>query len=311
VTPRRPPISKRQNDPDMVDLLRAFSACYLRGQRLEAVRYTVSLLLAATGLVAAFVDVAATPISVAGAAWAIVYVAGVNPWAKSEARRGAVAQEMFDVELFGLPWNDTAVGRRLSPHEISQLVRRFTPARRRGERLLDWYVDTTGVPQPYDVLICQLQNLGWDARLRRRWARVLLGAVTTWTLLGVLVGYVADLTIDQTVLRWYLPAAAALLLGLDGYRAQREIAADRERLVPRVQAELENAHPPPLPPSAQHRLLKVAREVQDILFATRKQAVRVPQWFYGRFRDADEQDFQANATQLRSKLAHRPAEDGP
>ena len=94
------------------------------------------------------------------------------------------------------------------------------------------------------MLICQLQNLGWDARLRRRWARVLLGAVTTWTLLGVLVGYVADLTIDQTVLRWYLPAAAALLLGLDGYRAQREIAAYRERLVPRVQADLENAtHP--------------------------------------------------------------------
>jgi hypothetical protein len=99
----------------MLDLLRAFSACYLRGQRLDVVRYTVSLHLAATGLVAAFVDVAATPISVAGAAWAIVYVAGVKPWTKSEARRAAVAQEMFDVELFGLPWNDTAVGRRLSP----------------------------------------------------------------------------------------------------------------------------------------------------------------------------------------------------
>jgi hypothetical protein len=70
---------------------------------------------------------------------------------------------------------------------------------------------------------------------------------------------------------------------------------------------IESAHP-----RATQRLLKVAREVQDILFATRKQAVRVPQWFYGRFRDADEQDRQANATQLRSKLVHRqPGGDGP
>ncbi len=286
----------------MLDLLRAASASHVRGQRVEAVRLTVSLVLAAAGLVAAFVDVTATPIVVAGAAWAIAYVTGINPWARSEARRGAVVQEMFDVDLFGLPWNQTAAGERLPPHEINQLVRKFSPRSGRGDRLGDWYVDTSGVPQPYDVFICQEQNLGWDARLRRRWAGVLLGAVIAWTLLGVLIGYLAGLTVPGTIARWYLPAAAALLLGVDSYRTQRDIAAERERIIPLIQAEIDRAQPPPLPPAEHDRLRKTAREIQDVILTTRKQAVRVPDWFYARFRDADEQDFQTNANHLRGKL---------
>jgi SMODS-associating 4TM effector domain len=286
----------------MLDLLRAASASHVRGQRLEAVRVFVSLVLAVAGLLAAFNDAAAVPVSVAGAIWAIAYVTGFNPWAKNEARRGATVQEMLDVDLFDLNWNHTAAGQRLPPHEISQLVHKFTPGRGRVDRLRDWYVDTEGGPQPYDVLICQQQNLGWDARLRRRWARVLLGAVITWTLLGLLIGYLAELTVAQTVTRWYLPAAAALLLGLDGYRTQRDLAAERERIIPLVQAEIDTAQLPPLPPAEQQRLGKTMREVQDVILATRKQTVRVPQWFYARFRDADEQDFQTNAKHLRNKL---------
>lgn len=300
--PARPPISQRQNDPDMLHLLRAASASHVRGQRVEAVRLTVSLVLAAAGLVAAFVDATATPIAVAGAAWAIAYVTGVNPWAKNEARRGAIVQEMFDVDLFGLPWNQTAAGERLPPHAINELVRKFTPSRGRGDWLRDWYVDTNGVPQPYDVFICQEQNLGWDARLRRRWSWVLLGSVIAWTVLGVLVGYLADLTVAETVIRWYLPAAAALLLGVDTYRTQRDIAAERERIIPVICTEIDRAQPPPLPPAEQQRLYQTAREVQDVILATRKQAVRVPQWFYARFRQADEQDFQTNANELRGRL---------
>jgi len=201
----RLPISRRQNDLDMQDLLRASFAANMRVQRIEAVRVAVSLVIAAAALLAAFVSATATPIAVIGAAWAIVYVTGVNPWAKGEARRAALVQEMFDVELFGLSWNQAAAGPRLPPHEISQLVRGFTPSRGRGDRLRDWYVDTTDVPQPYDVFICQQQNLGWDVRLRRRWAWVLLFAVLTWLGLGVVIGYVAGLTFLEAAIRWYLP----------------------------------------------------------------------------------------------------------
>ncbi len=303
MTAPRASISKRQNDPDMLDLLRAAFASHTRGQRLETARVTVSLALAAMGLVAAFVDKAAAPVAIAGGAWAVIYAAGMFPWAKAEARRGAVIQEVFDVELFGLPWNLTAADPRLPPHEISKLAHRFSPSRGRGDRLRDWYVDTVGVSQPYDVFVCQEQNLGWDARLRRRWAGTLMILLIAWALLGVLIGYFAALTVSDTLLRWYLPAAGALLLGIEGYKTHREVAAERERIIPVLQAEIDAALRPPLPPDEQQRLSRIAREVQDVILATRQQAIRVPQWFYARFRDDDEQDFQTNADRLRERLA--------
>jgi SMODS-associating 4TM effector domain len=303
VTAPRPSISQRQNDPDMIEMLRAAFASHTRGQRLEAGRVVVSLLLATLGLVAAFVDKAAAPVAIAGAAWAAIYSVGVFPWERSEARRGAVIQEMFDVELFGLPWNLTAAGAPFPPYEISKLARRFTPGRGRGGRLRDWYVDSSGVAQPYDIFLCQEQNLGWDSRLRRRWAATLLAFVITWALLGLLVGYVAGLTVVEALLRWYLPAAVALLLGIDGYKTHREVAEERERIIPVLQAEVDAAQRPPLPPGEGERLARTAREIQDVILATRREAARVPQWFYARFRDDDERDFQANADRLRKRLA--------
>jgi SMODS-associating 4TM effector domain len=302
MTASRPPVSQRQNDPDMLQLLRAAFGSHTRGQRLETARVAVSIVLAAAGLLAAFVDQAATPVAIVGGAWAAVYLAGIFPWARAEARRAAVVQEMFDTELFGLPWKLTAAGPPLPPYEISKLAGKFTPSRGRGSRLRDWYVDTSGVPPPYDIFICQEQNLGWDARLRSRWATTLLVLVIAWTLLGVLIGYVAGLTVGGTLLRWYLPAATAILLGIEGYKSHRDIAAERERIIPTLQAEIDNAQRPPLPPEEQQRLYRIAREIQDVILATRQEAVRVPQWFYARFRDDDERDFQSNADQLRERL---------
>lgn len=301
MTAPRPPISRRQNEPYMVDLVKASSAAHVRQQRLETARVTVSLALAAASVLAAFAAVTAPVITIAGAAWALAYTVLVSPLTKGQARRSAVIQEMFDTELFGLAWNGTLTGGRLRPDEISQLVREFNPRRGRGARLRDWYVDTTGVPQPYDIFICQQQNLAWDARLRRRWAWVLLAAVGIWVVLGLAVGYAASLTIPETLFRWYAPSLAALIYGIESCKTQREIATERERVMNLVQNEIDNAQPAPSP-DEEVRLMAKAREIQDVIFATRKQAARVPDWFYARFRQHDENDFRANAEHLRRKL---------
>jgi hypothetical protein len=87
-----------------------------------------------------------------------------------------------------------------------------------------------------------------------------------------------------------------VLLGIDNNHSQREIAAERERIIPLIQVEIDRAQPPPLQPTEYDRLCRTAREIQDVILATRKQAVRVPEWFYARFRDVDEQDFQPAPT---------------
>src|SRR5437870_4936286 len=117
----------------MLELLKASTASHVRQQQLETARVGMSLALAATGLVAAFSSVTAPVITVVGATWALTYTAAISPLTRGHARRSAVIQEMFDTELFGLPWNSTLAGGPLRPDEISQLVRAFRPRRGRGD----------------------------------------------------------------------------------------------------------------------------------------------------------------------------------
>ncbi|MCP2336949.1 hypothetical protein FHU30_002289 [Actinomadura rupiterrae] len=286
----------------MIDLRKASAAVHARALRLESLRVGVSATLAIAGVLAAFVQIIMPPIAAMGALWALVLAVGVNPWVRGLAKRAATLQEMFDVELFGLPWNKTICGSTPARYECNRWTRKFSTRRGGVERLRDWYVDVGSIPQPYDILFCQLQNLAWDSRLRRRWARTVLALVIVWVGLGALVGYLASLTIKETLVSWYLPAMGAFLLGFDNYRGQLEIASERERLTQIVQAELDGARRPPLSKKESLRLSQVMREIQDAIFSTRKHTARVPDWFYRRFRGSDQRDFQLGADVLRGKL---------
>lgn len=292
-------IGRRQNDPDTLDLLRAASVLYRRAQRIEAARATVCLLLAGAGAVAAFTTGSAATIAFLGGAWALVMVAGMVPWTRQLNKRAAAFQELFDVELFGLTWNATAAGPKPTPYERNRVARGF-PASRVG-RLRNWYVDTAGVPYPYDVLLCQQQNLGWDARLRRRWAHTLMSLIVLWAATGLAVGYLGGLTVSEVLLSWFVPSLGALVLGFESYRGQVDLAAERERVAPLVQRALDRAG---RPAETTRRILATAREIQDIILVTRRQPGRVPDWFYARFRDADEQDFQTSADAVRDRFAN-------
>ena len=75
--------------------------------------------------------------------------------------------------------------------DVSQLARELRRGSAKDQRITEgWYDATEGVHHPYDVLIAQEQNLGWDARLRRRYASVILTAVIIWSGLGFAAGLV-------------------------------------------------------------------------------------------------------------------------
>ena len=94
----------------MIALLKAMTVSHRRARRLDVVTVAVSVVLAGSSLAATFARGLVVPVAVLGAAWAVAYVTGLADWARSEFQRAATIQEMFDVELFGLPWNRVAAG---------------------------------------------------------------------------------------------------------------------------------------------------------------------------------------------------------
>ncbi|MFG1673072.1 S-4TM family putative pore-forming effector [Micromonospora sp. NPDC049282] len=282
---------RHQTEPTMMALLRAMSVCHSRAQRLDALRTSVSVAVAGAGATVAFTGVSATAVTALGALWAVVNALGLATWSRGQLRRAATIQEMFDVDLFGLPWNEVAAGERVTAPDISRLDRAF----RGTERYLRDYYEIPELPAPYDVLACQQQSLGWGARLRRRYAYTVLAAVAAWAAVGVVHGVLAGLTVAHLLLAWFVPSLGALLLGVEIYRGQRDVAVERDRAAAVVHDRVTSAV---RDPSAAADLLTVARQVQDLLYRTRCTQPRVPNWFFRRFHAADRIDFQVTMTGL-------------
>ncbi|MBY8872334.1 hypothetical protein K7640_10835 [Micromonospora sp. PLK6-60] len=297
MTDRTDSLLRRQTDPAMMSLLRAMSVCHTRAQRLDGLRVVVSVTIAGAGAVVAFTGVSSTAVTALGALWAVINALGLASWSRGQLRRAATIQEMFDVDLFGLPWNELAAGERVAAPEVSRLDRAF----RGTERYLRDYYEIPDLPAPYDVLACQQQSLGWGARLRRRYAYTVLAAVATWAVVGVVYGVLAGLTVAQLLLTWFVPSLGALLLGVEIYRGQRDVAVERDRAMAIVHGYIVSAVRVPAAD-----LLTVARQVQDLLLRSRRTQPRVPNWFFRRFHAADRIDFQSTMSGV-SQLLNAPA----
>ncbi|MFE9806741.1 S-4TM family putative pore-forming effector [Streptomyces sp. NPDC005548] len=298
-------IHERQLDDDMLLLQRAASASHQRGQLLEAVRVTAAVALAAAGVLITLIGHGRTVVSIVGFFWFVVSAFLLKGLAGNTARQGALLQEMFDVTLFHLPWRSTVAGDPVPEPDVRRLARKLPRGGAKDKRITaGWYDPTNDVHYPYDVFIAQEQNLAWDARLRRRYSYLIATIAMLWTAVGLVAGLVvADATLGDTLLSFFVPSLAAYQIAYEIWSGQRKVAEERDRLTKVVNAELHNGHPGPVLDDEWHRLRNVARDVQDGVLRTRLDTTRVPEWFYDRFRNDDERDFGDTAEGHRVRLA--------
>ena len=88
-----------------------------------------------------------------------------EPVKKGCQTKGAAAQELFDCDVLGLPWNDS-LARQLSEEEIRKASKAFrTP--KRIEKHKRWYPAQVDQPWPQSVITCQRSNAVWARRQHR------------------------------------------------------------------------------------------------------------------------------------------------
>ncbi|MFJ9250347.1 S-4TM family putative pore-forming effector [Streptomyces sp. NPDC101776] len=282
-------IFTRQNDPELLRILKAASVAHRRAKRLTSSHMTLSVLLAGLGVAGVFVSALQTPVTLLGLVWALAYTAGARVWGAQEMRRAALFQEMFDVRLLCIDWNTVlAGGEEPAAQEVSRAAGRYTGAE---SRLEDYFYEVTRLPRPLDVLACQMQNLGWGARIRRRYAAAVSGGLVLWSVAGIGLGLARAMTVTEMLLHWFVPSLGLLLLGVDTAASQRETARVREHaqavLLQALRAHIRRGSPAGDTPG----LLLLARQIQDTLLLTRLRQARVPDWFFKRFQTSDRTDF--------------------
>jgi hypothetical protein len=285
-------IAERQLDPQMIDVQKAAAVVHRRVQTFEGSRTLVALALAALGVVSILVPRLSQFAAVSGFVWTLVLAAIVGPVLRRQLRQAVVLQEMFDTQVFRLPWNSGLSDEPVLHAEVRRLARRLrSGGKRERSILLGWY-DTTGdLAYPLDVLVCQEQNVGWDLRLRDRY-RLLVGVLLTlWITAGAAVGILGNLVLEQLLLSWYFPSLPALAIGCEVFADQTEIVAQKRRLTHVLGRILGDRSDKPAAERDSRQTVQAARQVQDGIFVCRLLTPRVPNLVYSLFKNRDETDF--------------------
>lgn len=289
-------INERQDDPDNLDLLYAADVMHQRAQRAEAARGLFVMVIAAMGIVASTWRGAADAVAITG-----VFVAAGTEFlwpliSRRATHTATLAQEAFDTAVFGLPW-PTKFGSALPRATVVKLARRY---QRTGEKR-GWYVDVRGLPRALAVMICQRQNLMWDADLRYLWATRLMASLGVWLAAGGALALVADWTVRDLVVRWLAPSLAAILYAARLSAAHWSLAVRKSHMRQELDAQLARLSVAAAI-ETQQELLNACRERQDAIFTLRDRAERVPQRLYDSHRTEDEEAHARDAASVRNRL---------
>jgi len=291
------PISSEQNSDRQLLRLAAASAVYARGKQILGLQGALTVL-------GGF----ASPIAIAGfpqfKVWAAFYAftvalldALVLERLQSEQRQiGARIQELFDCDLFQLPWRRLVAGEKPTPEVVTEEGSRYKRRRKDLSQLMDWYSSAVSqLSLPLARLVCQRTNAWWDSTLRKRYCSSL--KILLWALVVFVFafGIHRGLTMDVFVLAVVAPLTPAILWGVRELRKNSSAADDLNKLQTHIDGLWHDA----LNGSLTGKLLEEESIlVQNQIFLSRSKNPFVFNWVYRVLRGAKEETMHQVARQL-------------
>jgi hypothetical protein len=208
-----------------------------------------------------------------------------EPVKKGCQTKGAAAQELFDCDVLGLPWNDS-LARQPSDEEIRKASNAFRTAKR-TEKHKRWYPAQADQPWPQSVITCQRSNAVWARRQHRAYGIFLEVVAAAWFTFGVVLALVHGSSLADYMTTIALPSLPALLDAIEVSKKHRDASLRRQDLEDQTNVLFDQPAPSP----------GDMREVQDQLFVLRRDAPPVAGWFYGLISKAYEEDMRYAAAE--------------
>jgi SMODS-associating 4TM effector domain len=182
---------------------------------------------------------------------------------------GALAQEVFDTEVFDLPWNVALAGPRPAPEDLRNWGERQTE-----DELRNWYADTAPAKHPIDALICQRATVTWARQDHATYAQILRVLAYAALALTVILGLVLGLSLGGYLLRLGIPILPAVLDISDVADDNAALGRSRGRIAYEANRLYEKACDTQNAPTIQE-----CRTLQDEIYSSRR-VMGVPSWFY-------------------------------
>lgn len=282
-------IPQRQNEDRFLQLLAAQRQLYDEEKKGMTIWTGIATALAILGTGAIAIMQPFTPLLTWITLMVVVGEFAVVPSIMNRRKNAAKIQEIFDCELLDIEWNQVLAGSKPEPEVILSAAQKFREHRNpdEWEKLKDWYSPTVGnLPLPKARIACQKENIWWDSRLRRAYARwvflvtgivffaiITIGIGTKWTLAQFFQG----------PLLLTLPALAlGLKHGYDHYKSANRLD-ELKRVVDELWKDVSRE-------TVSHEVLaQRTRQLQDEIFRHRSENPPVFSWFYKKLQKRFEQ----------------------
>ena len=206
----------------------------------------------------------------------LVVSAVLSSACKNQKELAASIQQEFDVDVYQMPWDDKLFGARKNLNdEIAGASKKILENDHEKELLYDWY--TTAVellPQNKAIAECQKENFNWDAGLRKRYKFFNIVLLSLLIIASFTVCLVKGQTVEVLLLKLFmvLPALKWTVNNIT------ELNEDLKRMEPIERAVY----------SRKDKSMDQLQFIQKDIYVNRKAAVKIPDWFYNRFKNNDE-----------------------
>lgn len=200
--------------------------------------------------------------------WVFISRLLFEPMKQSYQLKGAAAQELFDCDVLGLAWNNVLV-RQPSEEEIRSASKNLGK-RKRVEKYKGWYPTQVEITWPKSVITCQRTNSVWSRRQQRGYGIVLIILAVMWVLFGIILSVVQHASLAAYLTTIALPSLPAVLDATDLFKKHLQASSRLQEIEDASNALFDE----------NNVLKKDLREVQDLIFDSRRDAPPVPWWFY-------------------------------
>lgn len=285
-------IPEKQNSDHALWLMRARQRTYANATTLQVLQLIATVALPAIlGWIAVSIPATRAPLAAASLILLLLDIFVLDRAQLYFLRRAAKIAEQFDCEVLDLSWNGFIADPRLDSEDIEAAAAAYPGNARALAVIRDWYPRAVGrAPLHVGRIVCQLANMRYDAKLRRRYAMVVcvLPGLVLLAALAALATF--GLAFEAVVLSILVPATPVTVWALREAFRHNDAAAAQERIKDAVEALWSGI----ARCSAEECTIK-AREFQDAIYQRRVSSPLVFPLVYHLLRDKMESQMNKGA----------------
>lgn len=195
---------------------------------------------------------------------------------KNKRELAAAIQQEFDIDVYQMPWNDKLFGKRKNLNaEIAEASKKIIENTKEKQKLYNWYtpeVDRLSIEE--GIAACQKENFNWDAGLRKRYKLFVMIILATFIMIPICICLVKGQKVQELILKLYslLPVFVWCANNINGLNEdlKRMIIIDKSIY------------------SVEKKDMSELQTIQKEIYNNRKAIIKIPNWFYDKYKDNDE-----------------------